>query len=79
MPVIGDVYQYDSHGDTFVCGLGSPWRGVNIRVIGVTSLSARQMVDQVIDGGDGGDCGRIKYGGLSDSLYYELGANVSDF
>lgn len=79
VPPIGDRYQYDSHGDTFVCGTGSPWYGVNIRIADINSIEFFNQVDQTVDKGDGPDCGRVKYGGGSGSFYYSLGEHTGVF
>ena len=76
------VYAFDNDGDTAVVG-GSTYfyQGVNILIRG-TTLTERQMLDQVIDDGDGGNRGKITWdpsnSGVTD-LLYKIAPSPSSF
>jgi prepilin-type N-terminal cleavage/methylation domain-containing protein len=70
-------YQYDNQDDAFFCG-DIAWHGVNIRIEGPVDPSFFNQLDEIVDGGDGADCGKMKMGGGSGSVYYLLGNTSSD-
>lgn len=79
-PPAGTSYQYYFRldYDPLLCAGGSFRNGVNVRVSDdVDEKLARvfQIIDMQIDNGDGPNCGRIKRGGGSHSIYYMIAPN----
>jgi prepilin-type N-terminal cleavage/methylation domain-containing protein len=86
-PTNQSFYSYHNRGHEYTCvGVDAHDSGISIRVggVGVTDVdpfitdALFPRFDQVIDNGDGPDCGRIRMGGSSQSLYYLVSPNSGD-
>jgi len=76
----GNAPRFDSDGDTFDadgdgCDTGV-LKGVNI-YFGL-SANLQTEIDRIVDGGDGGTCGKVVISGTT-TLLYKLGKSPSDF
>lgn len=77
-PAIGNRYQYDQDGnDVSVCdnGNNSVIRGANIILIGGGEIF--DQLDEMIDGGDGNQCGKIRRSGSN--IFYKLADDPRSF
>lgn len=72
-------YQYFNFGTDYNCGGTDYYKsGVTIRLDGLSvgDGTITDILDQEFDGGDGGTCGRIKWGGTSDSVYFLIASTT---
>lgn len=64
VPPVGTGYNYDHDSDDFVvgaCGVVNPTLGYGVNIFMPTMGGAANfnIIDQIIDGGDGANCGRV--------------------
>lgn len=87
VPVLGSHYTYHNSyngGNPYQCGHNEVWRGVNISLREVDNDSGFvELMDRIIDSGDGDDCGRIRWNqsgpDLNFSLYWMIGTDSQDY
>jgi prepilin-type N-terminal cleavage/methylation domain-containing protein len=78
LPVGVDMH-YDNDFDTFVCGSGPVYRGVNIGIRGV-SREFTEKVSIVIDGDDNLLCGKVRWDpSVNGSLFYLISDNYRNY
>jgi prepilin-type N-terminal cleavage/methylation domain-containing protein len=76
---VGVNMHYDNDFDTFVCGTGPVYRGVNIGVRGVSREFA-EKVSMVIDGDDNVLCGKVRWDpSVNGSLFYLIADNYQNY
>ena len=77
-PPEGTVYQYDRDSDLAgSCGAtGYAFNGVNILITNTTS-ELQTNLDNMLDGGDGSNCGKITWSGTT--IAYKIAADPSVF
>jgi len=76
---IGVNMHYDNDFDTFVCGSGPVYRGVNIGVRGVP-LEFAEKVSMVIDGNDDLQCGKVRWDPSVDgSVFYLIADDYRNY
>lgn len=81
VPVYGTEYIFDSDNDTYTsCNAGTINNGVGISAQNaVLSIQGNFLikVDEIIDNGDGANCGRFVWN--TTSFVYKLGRNWNDY
>lgn len=76
---MGDNMHYDNDFDTFVCGSGPVYRGVNIGVRNVTQEFAEE-VSVLIDGDNDVTCGKVRWDpSANGSLFYLISDNYQNY
>ncbi|MBT6691727.1 type II secretion system protein [Candidatus Parcubacteria bacterium] len=68
----GDAQSYDSNG----CMIGNPYHSASLYIQGVTYLT---VVDGLIDGANGDNCGRFVWDGTPERGIWKLGFTQDDF
>lgn len=80
-PFPGGFYAYSNFAIPYTCsGVDAPRSGVSIRIgesTGSAKQSLQEKLDQTVDGGDGGDCGRIRFN--SAQIFYRIAEDSNDF
>ena len=82
IPPYGDYWGYFNDDIPYSCDEDgdSYHSGVSIRLHAPNAENLDELftdMDEIIDGGDGPDCGRVRQGGSSETIYYRI-ANYSD-
>ena len=84
--IASNLYVYDNDGDTFDtngdgCADGSIFQGVFLNIWDPNLLDAVDIMDDIMDGGDGPTCGRVVWDPSGTGGYfigYRLGNNSDD-
>jgi len=73
-------YQYANYNSDPASDCNDRLEGISIRIdqANAVNADAMAMLDDEVDGGDGSDCGRIRWGGSSNSLYYIIANDIDD-
>lgn len=81
-----NLYVYDNDDDTFDtdgdgCGDFQPWRGVHLNIWDESLIEVVEIMDKMVDKGDGDICGKIVWdpeGAGGYFIGYRLGNNSDD-